>query len=64
MPRVQDNDEYHTVSKREVYRAAVGSALEDGVVTEKERSVLATLATQLGLMPAAALEVERAARGG
>jgi len=63
MPHVQDTDEYRTVRKREVYRAAVERALQDGEVSEKERDVLAALAQELGLGPKGALDVERDARG-
>jgi len=61
MPGVRDTEEYRTVRKREVYRAAVESALQDGVITENERDVLATLAQQLGLGPAEARGIERVA---
>lgn len=64
MPRVRDTEEYRMVRKREVYRAAVESALEDGQVTERERSVLATLADQLGLGAKEALDIERETRVG
>lgn len=63
MPRVHDTAEYRTVRKREVYRAALESALEDGAITERERGVLATLAAQLGLDPREAYELERDVRG-
>ena len=67
MPRVKETDESRMVRKREVYRAAVESALHDGVVTARERDVLATLAHQLGLSAgdARALEgeVEAASQG-
>lgn len=62
MPRVHDTHEYRTVRKREVYRAAVETAMEGGAITERERSVLATLAQELGLGPRDALDVEREAR--
>jgi uncharacterized membrane protein YebE (DUF533 family) len=61
MPGVADTKEYRTVRKREVYRAAVESAMEDGVITAKERGVLATLADQLGLGAKEAHDVEKAA---
>ncbi|HLE97817.1 MAG TPA: hypothetical protein VI997_10640, partial [Candidatus Thermoplasmatota archaeon] len=63
MPRVQDTDEYRTVRKREVYRAAVESALQDGIITEMERDVLATLQHELGIPAPEALRIERAAAG-
>jgi hypothetical protein len=61
MPRVHDTAEYRTVRKREVYRAATESAIRDGVVTEAERDVLATLADELGLTAGEARAIERAA---
>lgn len=62
MPRVHNTAEYRTVRKREVYLAAVESAMEDGNITERERSVLATLADQLGLGAKETLQIEREAR--
>lgn len=62
MPRVQDTAEYRTVKKREVYRAAVEGALQDGDVTEKERAMLARLAESLGIGPVEMNDVEREAR--
>jgi len=59
MPDVQDNEEYRTVRKREVYRAAVEELLADGALTEKDRNVLATLADQLGLLYKDARAMER-----
>lgn len=59
MPRVRDTSEYRTVRKREVYRAACESAMQDGIVTEKERDVLATLAEQMGLSHTEARAIER-----
>ena len=61
MPRVQDTTEYRTVRKREVYRAAIESAMFDGVVSEKERDVLATLQDHLGLSASEARDIERRA---
>lgn len=62
MPRVQDTAEYRTVRKREVYRAAIESAMLDGIVSEKERDVLATLQDHLGLSASEARDIERDAR--
>lgn len=61
MPRVQDTAEYRVVRKREVYRAAVEGALEDGAVSNRERAMLARLADQLGLGPLEMHEIEREA---
>ncbi|HLE97821.1 MAG TPA: hypothetical protein VI997_10660, partial [Candidatus Thermoplasmatota archaeon] len=59
MPAVRDTDEYRTVRKREVYRATVEAALQDGVVSERERDMLARLQDQLGLTATEAREIER-----
>jgi hypothetical protein len=61
MPQVRDTEEYRTVRKREVYRAAVESAMSQGSIPEAQRGVLATLADHLGLGAREALEIERAA---
>ncbi|HVM44604.1 MAG TPA: hypothetical protein VM582_01615, partial [Candidatus Thermoplasmatota archaeon] len=66
MPAVHDTPEYRAQRRREIYRASFESALGDGGVTDKERSVLATLASELGLTPKETLDLERevqAARG-
>jgi hypothetical protein len=62
MPRVQDTAEYRTVRKREVYRAAVESALEESGISVKERGMLATLAEQLGVGPKEMHDIERDAQ--
>lgn len=59
MPAVRDSDEYRTVRKREVYRAAVESAMQDGRITDRERDVLATLQEQLGIAATDAVMIER-----
>lgn len=59
MPGVEDTEEYRAERKREVYRAAVESAAEDEVITEKERDVLAGLQDELALDRTDALEIER-----
>ncbi|HVM44477.1 MAG TPA: hypothetical protein VM582_00975 [Candidatus Thermoplasmatota archaeon] len=61
MPGVKDTPEYRHSRRRDIYRNAVLSALADGVVTEGERTVLASLASDLGLTPRDALELEREA---
>lgn len=60
MPGVQDTEEYRTVRKREVYRAALESARQEGTMTSRERALLATLATELGLTPRDVLGIEQA----
>ena len=62
MPGVANTDEYRTVRRRELYQAAVESALEDGLISDRERHVLATLADQLDLGSVDALEIERQAK--
>lgn len=62
MPSVHDTEEYRLVRKRDVYRAAWESALADGIVTDKERRVLATLQDKLGLTALDALAAEEEAR--
>lgn len=37
------------MKKRAVYRAALDGAMEDGVVSDRERAVLARVADELGL---------------
>lgn len=59
MPTVQDSAEYRTTRRREIYRAALESALADGTITDKERAILATLADELGVGAVEALEIER-----
>ena len=59
MPHVEDTREFRTVQTREVYRAALESALADHRISEKERDVLATLADQLGLSAGEARALER-----
>lgn len=61
MPHVRDDSEYRLVKKLEVFRAAYEGALEDGVVTDRERTILARLQDQLGITATEALQVERAA---
>ena len=61
MPRVQDTAEYRTVRKREVYRATVEGAMQDGVVSDRERDMLARLQDQLGLSGTEAREIEQEA---
>lgn len=64
MPDVHDTPEYRATRSREIYRNAVASALQDGIVTDAERDVLASLASDLGLTPKDALDIEREATRG
>ncbi len=59
MPGVEDTEEYRDRRAREIYQAALESALVDGTVTDRERDVLATLADQLGLSAGDARGIER-----
>lgn len=49
MPHVESTPDYLDRQKRQVYRAALEGALEDGEVTDRERAILGRLAEQLGL---------------
>lgn len=59
MPEVRDTPEYRERRGRAIYRAAVESAARDGVVTDKERDMLATLQVELGIPATEALAMER-----
>lgn len=63
MPNVKETPAYLERRKREIYRAAIESAIRDGVVTEAERDVLATLADELGLSAGEARALERDVAG-
>jgi hypothetical protein len=58
MRSVQNTPEYLDVRKVEVYRAALDGAVEDGIITDKERSILDSLRDSLGISPAEAVEME------
>lgn len=62
MPRVQDTPEYRASRGRAIYQATLESALRDGIVTDKERDMLATLQEELGVTPTDARAMEREAR--
>jgi hypothetical protein len=49
MPGVQNTPAYVGTRKADVYRAALEGAAEDGVITDRERAILAHLAEQLEL---------------
>jgi hypothetical protein len=49
MRNVEDTPEYLEVRRHEVYRAALEGAIQDGVITEKERSILDHLSDSLGI---------------
>ena len=59
MRGVEDTPAYLEVRKLEVYRAALEGAIQDGIITDKERAILARLRDQLAIPPEAADAVER-----
>lgn len=59
MGGVSHAPEYIRGRKREVYRAAVEGALEDGAVTVRERAILAHLREELGITEVVARNLER-----
>lgn len=63
LPDVEDTPAYRERRGREIYAAAVESALIDGVITDAERDVLATLADQLDLSAGEARALERDVAG-
>ena len=58
MPGVQDTPAYVGTRKLDVYRAAREGAAEDGVITNRERAILAHLAEQLQLTTEEVLQLE------
>jgi hypothetical protein len=60
MPHVKPTSDYLVFRKMQVYRAALEGAAEDGVITEKERAILARLRAELAIEAedAALLEAE------
>ncbi|MBI4394018.1 MAG: hypothetical protein HY556_09525 [Euryarchaeota archaeon] len=50
--------EYLTYKKLEVYRATIEGALEDGEITERERTMLMRLRDKLGIAEADARALE------
>lgn len=63
MPGVVDTTEYREARRRDIYRNAVEGALQDGIITDAERRVLAGLASDLGLTPLDVHELESSAMG-
>lgn len=62
MPEVADTPEYLASRRVSVYRAAYESAARDGVLTARERGILETLRSQLGVTREEAGAVEAATR--
>jgi uncharacterized membrane protein YebE (DUF533 family) len=65
MPNTQNTPEYAAHRKMQVYEAAVGEAVPDGIISDRERTLLNSLRDSLGIstVDAAALETELLARG-
>lgn len=62
MPGVEATPEYLHYRKLAVYRSALESALEDGRITDDERSMLEALAAELSILPADREALERDVR--
>lgn len=59
MSTVHDTPNYRAGRKHEVYRATFESATVDGVLTEREREILAHVQGKLGIAPEKAQQLER-----
>jgi hypothetical protein len=59
MRNVQNTPEYLEVRRLEVYRAALEGAFKDGLITEKERSILDHLRDSLGISQVEAVALEK-----
>ncbi len=59
MRNVQNTTEYLDVRRLEVYRAALEGAFEDGLITDKERSILDRLRDSLGISHVEAVALEK-----
>jgi hypothetical protein len=59
MRSVQNTPEYLGVRRLVVYRAALEGAVEDGVITDKERSILDHLRDSLGISPEEGVALEK-----
>ena len=59
MRSVQNTPEYLDVRRLEVYRAALEGAVQDGIVTDKEREILDQIRDDLGIPPGAAVALEK-----
>jgi len=59
MRSVQNTPEYLEVRRLEVYRAALEGAFEDGLITDKERSILDRLRDSLGISQVEAVALEK-----
>jgi len=65
MPNTKNTPEYAAHRKMQVYEAAVGEAVPDGIISDRERALLNSLRESLGIsaVDATALETELLARG-
>jgi len=59
MRTVQDTADYRDGRKQEVYRATFEGAVVDGVLTDREREILAHVQRKLGIAPEKAEQLER-----
>ncbi len=59
MRNVQNTPEYLETRRLEVYRAALEGAFKDGLITEKERSILDHLRDSLGISQVEAVALEK-----
>ena len=59
MPGVDTSEAYLTDRKHEVYRNAIEAAMQDGLITERERAILTGLQDSLVLSGAEASHIER-----
>jgi len=62
MGGVRDTPEYLHARKHQVYRAALEGAVADGVISERERSILRRLQQELGISEGEAARAERDVR--
>lgn len=58
MPGVDTSEEYLTERKHEVYRNAVEGAVQDGLITQRERAILGKLQESLGVSAIEAARIE------
>jgi len=59
MRSVQNTPGYLDVRRLEVYRAALEGAVQDGIVTDKERGILDQIRDDLGISPGEAVALEK-----
>jgi len=64
MPNTQNTPEYKSDRKRQVYEAAIAEALQDGGMSEKERSLLNRLRESLDISLSDAEKLEREIQSG